>query len=146
MTELMRRRRALMGVGGGNDYPEQEIGYNLLVDVQNFEMLNVGNPASSRDKRWAATADYIPINPAYTYKVGRTNTRYHVFYYDATKTYISNLRTDFGGGTVSNLPSGTAFVKVAWGYTDYTISQFKDSIDSAGAYDQTKGSFFSRKT
>lgn len=140
---LMQRRRALMEVKK-DSYPEQEIGYNLLVDVQNFEMVEKNNPTSVRDKRWAATADFIPINPNYTYKVGRQNTQYFAYCYDSKKSYISRVDTSIWGGYYSDFPHGTVYVKVGWGYTGYTIESFKASIDKAGAYDQSKGTFFSR--
>lgn len=127
-----------------DSYPEQEIGYNLLVDVQNFEMVNTDNPTSDREKRWAATADFIPINPNYTYKVGKQNTKYFAYCYDSQKSYISKVSTSDWGGYYSDFPHGTVYVKVGWGYTGSTIENFKASIDQAGAYDQSKGTFFSR--
>lgn len=143
MTDLMQRRRALMEVKK-DSYLEQEIGYNLLVDVQNFEMVQTTNPTSGTDKRWPATADFIPINPNYTYKVGRQNVKYYAYCYDSKKSHIGTIITEWWGGYYSNFPHGTVYVKIGWGLTSSTIEQFKASIDQAGAYDQSKGTFFSR--
>lgn len=139
---LMQRRRALMGADT-EKYPKHEIGYNLLMDTTEFANINIGDPTSERERRWASTASFIKINPAYTYKVGKENTKYSVFCYDRSKRYIGRVQTDFKGGAVTLLDA-TVYVNIAWGYTDETIEQFRESIAAAGYYGQTTGTFFAR--
>ena len=148
MNQILGRRREVLAMKATPQYPEQEIGYNLLIDVQNFEMINIENPEDTKaaNKRWAATADYIPINPNYTYRVGKVNTKYSAFCYDGQNNYLGAKSTSFYGGVVTPFVEGTIKVRIGWGRTGATVEQFEASINEAGQYDHSTGSFFYRET
>ena len=126
--DMMARRRAMMVGNKPDPLPEQEIGYNLLLDVTRFKKQSTTYGGS--EARWAGTDEPIPVNPTYTYAVGKENTRYYVHWFDAAKVFISQSNFGFWGGTATP-PADARYAQVVCGITDRTIDEFIAAISSS---------------
>lgn len=111
MSDLLRRRRAMMGQAKAEEEELYPVGTDIVDEYirkqSGFKIGKINNLGDFESVgAYYASEDYIPVNPKYTYRKNDyrlgSNSGGYCAWYDASKSFISAFAQD--NLNVQNLP------------------------------------------